>query len=627
MRTNFWGDTRMIGAGAGVLLVLVIAAGVLLSSGTVGHVHAGALAQGGFATVTPVPPDPLDGQRTGFINQYAMRLWQEGDLVDVFISQLRRLNAGEDVPVVALQLTQYELEQRFPGAPRDAATRERVLNLMLDAPRGSVDMRDYARPFVVRQINTQAIPANLEVSVTLAGFLVETIPANANGDAFGDFFVYARFPADEEHPALYEEYFPVLGTESGAYFLPPISAAWPAAPLGDIDGVELVRTGDLNADGLDEIAVSVERDALNRELVIAEWRNGEVISLVQPDTPLLYAEITDWPQNSTALVVDTYRLESARWGCVSESSQPWAYRSNFFRPVQTMTATFSLLDSIGCELFAAEPVFEGPVGDSIDTVLGALARADDPTTPDYARAGMALALLYIVDGQPAQATQQIDLLRGFATGNEWLTGQIDTFTSTLDSDPDISPVELCARLTLRDETAACDVDQLLARLFEAEPIPRGSDLVEELEARGLTVLDRIDRNEVGRLPRQLVNFNLTGASWWEFVASDPDFLVPSIAEAPPALGEAIFPVGLTNVPQSIYNTLLIEGNPAAALVALNNIAADAEVPLSASARYLRALLYDLLNDRQSAKQAYFDLWGDFPNSHWGQLAGAHLEPR
>ncbi len=622
MRGNLRGESRLIGA-AMIVLLVAFAAGLLLTS-QVMDVKAHPAGQGGFATVTPVPPDPLDGARTGFINQYAMRLWQESDMIEVFISQLERLVAGEDVPAVALQLTQYELNTRFPDAPLNADLRERVLELMLAAPRGSVDMRDYMRPFIVDQVNAGSTGATGRTA--LDNFTVQTVFADYNGDELSDAYLHVRFPADDTVDALYEDFILVLGTESGLFFLPSISGAWPAAPFDGIEALEMLRTGDLNGDGLDELALRVDRGGINHEIVIAGWRNGAFITLVQPNTPLRYTEILDWPENSTALLVTTNQVESARWGCLSQIEQPWEYRSNFFRPVQTFAATSNTLDGPGCELLAAEPLFEQPMQDALDTVLGALARADDPTTDDYARAGMALALLYRMNGQDDRATQQIDLMRPFAENNVWLTEQIDAFTTATATDG-VTPVEICAQLTLRDETAACSVDQLLSRLFDEDPISREGDLIEELESRGLTVLDQVNINEVGRLPRQVVNFNLTGASWWAFVASDPDFYVPELATAPAGFDDVFFPSGLTEVSQSIYGTLLVDDDLGAALVALNNIRADADAPLSASARYLQALLLDLLGNRQDAKQVYYDLWGDFPNSHWGQLAGAHLEPR
>lgn len=610
--------------GAALALVLLALSGLLLVLAT-GISSAPARAQGGFATITPAPPDPLDAARDGFIIDYALRLWSATDLTAVLVNQLELLVAGEDVPPLAVRLTLYELEARFPGAPRDPADRERVLSLMLQAGEqqpDSVDMRAFARPFVVARVNG-AEPG----LARLEAFDVTVQPIDLNGDEAGDAVLSVRYPADRDLPAVYTDVILVYGTGDGTYALPPTSAAWPAAPAGDISSIELLRVGDLNGDSLDEVAIGIERGAVNRELLVAGWRSGEVITLTPPDSPLLYGDILDWPQDSTALVVANYRVESARYQCVSAARQPWEWRANLFRPVQQVPATYTNLPTPGCALHGAEPLFAQPTGDAITLVSAVLAGADDVNAPGYARGGMALALLYLVDGQPQAALNQIDSLRPLAASDAWLAGQIDAFTTAIEREG-ISPVQVCAALTLRDATAACSVDQMLAGLFNENPLLRSAPLLAQLEALGLPVLDVVEITEVGRLPRQLVNFNLTGASWWSFAPTDPDFYVAETAEAPPGFEDAAFPPGLTEAPPAAYDALLVDGDARAALVALNNAAQSApDVPLTPAARYFRALLYDLLNDRRSAEQAYFDLWGDFPGNHWGQLAGAHLERR
>jgi hypothetical protein len=150
-----------------------------------------------FVTNTPAGPDPLAVSADAPIEQYAMRLWTEGDLIETLASQIRHLNSGDLNQADAIRLTQYELQRRFPGAPHNAAQREQLLNLMTNAPRGTVDMRSVVRPAILDALNQRLgdIAPNAENTLTIDNFLVQTSPVNLVADAIHE-IIFSRDALD-----------------------------------------------------------------------------------------------------------------------------------------------------------------------------------------------------------------------------------------------------------------------------------------------------------------------------------------------------------------------------------------------------------------------------------------------
>jgi len=616
---------RLAAISCTVLLVFVMGLSLLLTSTT------STQAQPIFVTNTPRPQDVLNVMPAAPLEQYALRLWTEDELIDVLISQLNRLANGEANQARAISLTLYELESRYPGAPTDPDRRAALVGGLLAAPRGAVDLRGVVRPYVVDQINRSNFTTG---SDTIGGFRVEAQSLNFNNDGIADALLRVVYPATAEDFAqtIYEDYIPVLGREGEGYTLLPSSPSLPAAPFPNVQAITLVRQGDLNLDGRDEFAIGVDTGAVNKELFIYGLRNDVFTSLVDPAQRLAYGDIRTWPETSTDLTVTALQLESSRWNCVSEEPVDWVYQNNFYRPQVALNTQFVPVSSVGCRMLALEPVYAEDPAELIP-LLGQLLDAPtlDPTGADRAR--MALAMLLLLDGQTERAERQASLLASSAGEDAWVNEHLNAFTVAA-ANPDTSAIEVCAALERaalqildNPEAAACDIDQLIGRIFLDSPVPREGDLQQNLETLGLPVLDIITVSQPGFAPREVVNFGLTGASWWAFAPTNPDFYVPSITEAPVAFEETSFAFGPVAPPASVYDTLINGNNPQAALAILENAARqNPDVPLDAEAQYIQALIYDLLNDRTRAREAYFAVW-ETGSSTWGSLAGVHLELR
>jgi hypothetical protein len=581
-----------------------------------------------FITNTPLPTEPPLITPDAPLEQYALRLWIEQELIDVLADQLTRLIGGEREQQDAIRLTLYELERRFPGAPRRLEQRERLLELMLAAPRGSVDMRPIARPYIVEMLNQRRgeFTPGIETTLTINGFAVRITPLNLDGSEPLDALLHVRYPAQAEGEALlYESYSLVRGTDDGRYTLVSAAPDFPAAPLAGAQSVALVRQGDLNLDGLDEIALSVDTGAVNRELLIYGWRAEEVINLAQPGQRILFGELIDWPFNEAALTVAEYRQESIRWDCVGARPVRWEWSANFYRPSIGDNVTFTPLETIGCELLGGEPIFTQRLDDTIPGLTWMLENTD-PYEAGYDRAGMTLAMLLLLNEQPRSAAEVIESLRPLAVGNDWLTGQIEAFEAALAGDT-FAPVEICAALVARDENGACAVDQVLTRIFDENPIIREAPALPQIERLGLPILETTTISQAGRRDRLAVSFDLTGASWWTFAPTDETYYVAAPVDPPVAIAEVASPAALVELPPGAF-TAMLNGQVSVALNAVDNAMRDNPgVPLSLPARYMKALGYDLLGDRQAAGRAYYELWAEQPATAWGRLAGAHLERR
>ena len=580
-----------------------------------------------FVTNTPPAPDPLDlGVPIYALDRYALRLWQENDLIDVLASQLERLIAGENISTRAIQMVQYELEHRYPSAPHDMGQRERLLNLMLSAQNSEIDMRSIARPYLVAQINESELLAG--ASIDLGSFSVNTQAINLDGDELVDLYVNIDFAIGdgETTQIIYEDHLLLQGTEDG-FVLPSLPNDLPAAPFRDIISVNLWQVDDLNGDGRDEIGLIVDRGGLNKEVMIYGWRTDAVINLIEPNQGLFFGDTIGISGDPSVITVDFLQNESSQWTCNSSTELQWTWRSNFFRPNETLNVIFNDNPTVGCSLYRAEPIFAQPPSDAIQQVVTILAQGAGLNEAGWDRGNIALAMLFLLEGDVEGAGLQIDLMEPLAENNDWLNGQVLTFRSALDAD-EVIPVQVCASLLFDNDDGACDVDQVLTQLFAENEILRSEELIPQLEALNLPVLEVVETSQIGMVDRQVVNFNLFGASWWAFAPTEPELLIPEISIAPVGFEDAVFPIGFIQPSQAAYDGLFINDNPAGTLSVLDNLMlANPDIPLSPEARFLQALCYDLQADRQNAHLAYFSLWRDLPDNQWGILAGAHLEQR
>ena len=609
----------------GVLLGLCVMAGLWRMTSAPGV----ASAQTVFATNTPPPspapptPDPLPGPVEASFEQYALRLWLEQDLIDVLVAQLDRLASGESDQQNAVRLTLFELERRFPGAPTNPEQRRRIVDAMRAAPRASVDMRDMVRPYIVARLNTlDGIGAGSQNAIDIDGFQVRMTALDVgDDDASSDSLLHVRYPANSDQP-LYEDFIIVTGSPAG-FRLAPLGGDIPAAPFGPVQAVNLVTAADINGSGIDEVVLRVDRGEINDELLILGWRGGQIVNLVEPGARLLFGQLLDTNLGGPDINVAHYRVESARWNCIGQRPVRWEWTDNFYRASRDETA-YRNLRTVGCAMHEAEPLFSRAPDESILAVNAILA---DSTLDDQGanRASMALAMLYYLAGQEQNAEAQTASLLT-VSGDSWLDGQLNAFIDVASGG--FSPVEVCGALLRENPDGACDVDQVLARFFEENAIARGQDVVTQLRDLGLPVRQAVTVSQVGLANRELVEFNLAGASWWSFAPTAPDVYVPSPAEAPAGYESTPTPTDAPPVPPRVYETIIQRGDLREALTYIDNVRrASPGEPLPPEARYVQALVFDLLGDRANARRAYYDLWLEFPATTWGRLAGAHLERR
>jgi hypothetical protein len=127
-----------------------------------------------FATNTPMPVAPTDaplGPEAPLFN-YSLRSWDEAAFLDLAYRQIATL--GDSDSQIALSLTLYEMNLRFPDAPSDMEERRELVAAMLAAPVGTIDMRSTVRPLIAEAINLS--PDSL--SLTADGFEINLSPAN-----------------------------------------------------------------------------------------------------------------------------------------------------------------------------------------------------------------------------------------------------------------------------------------------------------------------------------------------------------------------------------------------------------------------------------------------------------------
>jgi hypothetical protein len=589
-----------------------------------------------FATNTPVVEprySPAMSAPDAPYEQYALRQWLESDLLDVLRYWVSHLNSDDPRGPQAVQLLQYELARRFPGAPHDASQRNYLIAAMLTAPRGSVDLRGGVRPFVAALL-TQRAAEQVHFDSEYGGWLIEEKTANVDGADPLDAMIHVRYPAtapDSAH-ALYDDYVLAQVDTRRVYHILDTSPSIPAAPFGAIRGIALERFGDLNNDGHDELAISVDRGDVNRQMVIVGWRNDGLIHLIAPSQTLLFAKTRSWSDDGATLKTVQDRVDSPAWNCISEEDVDWIYSSGFFRPAQTPAGApapkYQHQDTLACHLFENEPLFEKPGSDIIQTVQDLLAQAaGDQSQSDYSyqRAQMTLAMLYALDGQPTQATQIAGQLQQSAPPGSWLEGQANAFMNTI-TQSSATPLALCEALLAADRYGACDMDQVLAYLFKDQPLNRDETVLAQLAERNIPVLESTTITQVGHADRIAVSFNLTGASWWAFAPVSRQAYSAERIDPPPGFEPATLPQEQIAPPQPALDALLVQNDPIGALNVLGNALRDNPgIPLSPAALYVQALSYDLTADRLKAKRAYFNLWKQYPDSPWGQLAAAHLE--
>ncbi len=565
------------------------------------------------------PPDAA-------IDRFALRLWLQDDMVALLEREIRLLEAGDSEGALVVRFLQDEMQRRFPGAPDDAFQREVLLEAMLAAPRGLVDMRSVARAFIEDRFN-ESRPAfdRSSTLVFLDGLNVNIMLADFDSSASRDALIHVRYPVNAQEPAqlLYEDYFPMQIDTDGTYRVMPGAELLPAAPFSPITEIALERLGDINQDGRDEIAVAVRRDdQLNREMFLVGWRSDQFVSLVN-DASFPFWNVVEW-ENTPSFVTNLLRHESVAWNCSSSIPFRWEWQGNLFRSV-ALRDDYLLEMTIGCQLFSEEPIFSKAPDVAINALRNIIGRPP-PEDPAIDRAEMMIAMLMAFDGQTEAARIQAESLQARAQPGSWLDMQSSTFLTAL-ADPDIRPIQICQLLVEASDHGACDVGQALTQILRTQPLRRDLSVESQLEFMGINVVDVTTVSRVGQFDREVAHIHIGGRDyWWAFAPFDADVYTAEPTDPLPGSEPASAPPEFLDVPR-VVETFFAEDYMGTLTIIDTAQRSTPDIPLAPQTRFVQALSLDLLGNRSSAREAYYALWADHPRTVWGQVAASHLERR
>ena len=581
-----------------------------------------------IATNTPDPsPTPI-GPAAGLSN-YALRLWLEGDMLDVLLTQIALIDADNIDSQRAVQLLQYEMEYRFAGAPRNIENRATLVKAMLAAPVGTIDMQSVVRPYIEYAVNN-----NLIEEGQFEGFTIEILPANLDAGNVDDAVIHILYPDPLLDLIRYEDYVLAIGDTSGSYRFPPSGFKPPVVPYNGIQSIALEQLDDVNNDGVDELALVIDDGDLNNQLSILAYRGGRTVELTRTGETLRFGELIAWniPNNDglneNSIETKLYQLESSDWFCISELQITWQYEGNFYRPTVAVNQGFNNQDTFGCSINEADSLFSmKPVSatrfitDELVKYGSSVVRAD--------RAVMTLAMLYALDGQVELARETAIAAQAISDDiGTWVDMQSELFLQML-NEPENTAFDICVALAEADhgEVGACDVKALLGRVFDEATFSDTEPIATQLERVGLNVVQSRVISEVGRADRTAIDFGIQSAGWWAFIAQDGDYIATPIET--PSEFEIIAPrSSFITVPQSVYATLFTDNDPASVINIIETTrVANPNIPFSEAFRFIEALSNDLLNNRDVARVSYYRVWEDYPESIWGRMAGKHLELR
>lgn len=581
-----------------------------------------------IATNTREPsPTPL-GPAAGLSN-YALRLWLESDMLEVLLDQIAMIEADNIDSQRAVQLIQYELEFRFPGAPRKIEDRGELVRAMLDAPLGTVNMQPVVRPYIENAINNDLIEDG-----QFEGFTVEIMPANLDAGNVDDAVIHIVYPDPLLDAIRYEDYVLALGDTDGVYRFTPVEFSAPIVPYNGIVSIEMDRLDDVNDDGVDEVALIVDDGDLNKRLYILGYRGGRTVDLTRNGETLRFGELVEWDTRedddrvAPPIVTKLYQMASEKWMCISELEVTWRYADNFYRPIVATNDSFNNQDTFECVMAEAEPLYAmAPISASQFITDNLVSYGSDVVRTD--RAVMTLAMLYALDGQVNLASETAVAAQAINSDIEsWVGLQSELFLQSL-AEPDNTAFDICVALAEADhgEVGACDVKSLLRRVFDDATFSDDSPIVPQLEQIGLDVVQTIVISEVGRADRTAVYFGIPTAGWWAFVANNDEYIATPI-DTPPGFEEPETEPDFITVPQTVYAALLADRDPAGVLNIIETIrVANPNVPFSEGFRFIETLSNDLLGNREVARVSYYRLWDDYPDSIWGRLASRHIELR
>jgi hypothetical protein len=582
-----------------------------------------------FATNTPPPaatatplPTVTPGPAASLFN-YSLKTWLETELVDLAFHQIERLRDGVTDANLALQVTLYELERRFPGAPRNEAQRIQMIDAMLQAPVASIDMRSIVRPYIENVVNAQPDATTLDAN----GFQIMLQPANLDNRGTTDALVQILYTRSSDGVVLYNDYVLAIRNANNSLEFLDETHDLTAAPFGGIQAITLEQISDVNRDAVDEVVLRVDDGDVNSRLYILAFRNGVTVELTQPGDEIRFGEMLSWDVASANPVLHVLQLqtESAapNWSCASAQPLNWTYERNFYRSSTEINSRFEHVDSLGCTLYEAEPLFALPPADAIGMVESALLDYGfDAESAD--RALMTLAMLYVLQGRLADAQTTAQSIIPADDPNSWAARQGNALLAATGISSNTA-LDICQALALASQDPACDMNAVVGRYLEALELSTDTDLVEQLEAVGLPVAEAVTRSEIGKADRIVVSFLLANTEWWGFAEQRDGTYLAEPALAPEGFDAAIFPQAQVKVPQAAYDALFVANDPISLLAILSNVESEnPDVPFRPDGMYLRALAYDLTASREEARVAYYEVWNRYPDTIWGQLASEHL---
>jgi hypothetical protein len=580
-----------------------------------------------FATNTPAPIPPTAtplGPQAELFN-YGLRLWNEAAFLSLLYQQIAMLSAEDLESQLALNLTLYEMNLRFPDAPSNLEERRRLVNAMLAAPIGTIDMRSTVRPLIEAAINQTPDSMSLEAE----GFDISLTAANLDNRGGEDRIAHVRYETDGI--TYYEEYLLLLATERGFRLLDTDYTLY-AVPYGGIESVSLMYLQDVNHDAVDDLVLRVDNGGVNDLFYIIGHRNEKAGNLVDSTTPLLVGTLVAWPFDDPAIrnpemTVLELRPESAYpdWPCNSQIEYHWTYERNLYRRFTDLNARFEEVDSLGCNLrnanlFALEP------NEAVVQVENALLNYGFDAAGSN-RAILTLAMLYVLTGRLDDARNLAQSAMPVDAPNSWEALQADALLRGIGASGNTA-LDICQAMALASDYPACEMNDVLGRYLQAIPFKRDTDLVEQLNEAGLLVAQSLPLREVGRANRTLIYFALAETDWWAFVErSDGSYSVEA-AEAPAGFEETILPIAQIQPSQAAYDALFLSNDPNRVLTILDNLSRqNPDAPLSPSGLFLQALAYDLTGARETARRLYYEVWETYPDTVWALVAGEHLELR
>ncbi len=566
-------------------------------------------------TISTAPQAPLFN--------YGMRFWVEADFVDMVLAQVARLEAGDEDAQLAVNILLYEMSERFPSSPTDPEQRRQLINAMINAPVGSLDMRTIMRPFIQNTIDANPGEFLMEAD----GFQIVLSAANLDGTGATDSVVNVRYEADGV--VRYDEYLMAVANDTGSYTLLQEGYDLAAAPYGGINSVTIEFLQDVNADSLDELVLRVDDGLANDRLFILQHRSGRAVDLIDPERQLRVGEIINWSFDTanTALTIFEYEPISdyPDWQCFNQIEYTWQYERNLYRRSQDLNARFTPVDSMGCALSAAD-LFSMPSAEAITTIEAALLEYgfEDPSAN---RALMSLASFYVLTGRLDDARNTAQSIITVDDDSTWEAQQANALINASNAAGNTA-LDICEAVAMASEFPACDMSTVIGTFLNVVSLSTDMPVEEQLNNVGLPVLELVEVSEIGRANRTVISFQYFDSGWWGFYDNGDGFYAYEETQAPAGFGEASFPLPQAQTPQTAIDALLIDNDPGRALAILENTAAaNPNVPLEPGALYMQALAYEFTGDRESARANYYEIWDTYLSSVWGAISAPHLELR